>query len=175
MFSAVFWVLLRAIDTVNRPLNSKADISVQITHASRIKRNSIFLFSTIAVAVATHDASATAHLVNVGQPMNSFSPQTLTIAVGDTVTFVNKGGEHNVVADDNSFKCAMGCDGDGHGGSGDPSAAPWTATVTFSTPGDVGYYCAIHGQPGAGMFGTIHVQATTPVRLAIVRRRLIPR
>lgn len=130
-----------------------------------LKQTSVTLFSIVAGAMTMHDASATAHLVNVGQPMNSFAPQTLTIAVGDTVTFVNKGGEHNVVADDNSFRCAMGCDGDGHGGSGTPSSAPWTATVTFSTPGDVGYYCEIHGQPGAGMFGTIHVDATTPVRL----------
>jgi plastocyanin len=108
---------------------------------------------------------AAPHLVNVGPPQNSFTPQSLTITAGDTVTFVNKGGQHNVVADDNSFRCAMGCDGDGRGGSGVPSSAPWSVTITFSSAGDVGYYCEIHGQPGAGMFGTIHVTATTPVRL----------
>jgi plastocyanin len=122
-------------------------------------------FSILAGVFATQHVFAAPHLVNVGPPQNSFVPQSLTINVGDTVTFVNKGGQHNVVADDNSFRCAMGCDGDGHGGSGTPSSAPWTATVTFSTVGDVGYYCEIHGQPGAGMFGTIHVNATTPVRL----------
>jgi plastocyanin len=130
-----------------------------------VKRMSVLMFSIFAGTLATSNVSATPHLVNVGQPLNSFTPQTFTITAGDTVTFVNKGGEHNVVADDNSFRCAMGCDGDGHGGSGKPSAAPWTATVTFSTPGDVGFYCEIHGQPGGGMFGTIHVTATTPIRL----------
>ena len=32
-----------------------------------------------------------------------FQPESLTINAGDTVTFVNGGGFHNVVADDNSF------------------------------------------------------------------------
>src|SRR5699024_5914666 len=46
-------------------------------------------------------ASAANHVVNVGgttgggeyeYPVMSFSPQALTIAVGDSVTFVNRGG-----------------------------------------------------------------------------------
>lgn len=166
MCSAAFWDLSRGIDIVGRHFDSKVNTLMERNKSSRdVKRISMLLFSIFAGALATPDVWATAHLVNVGQPLNSFTPQSLTIAAGDTVTFVNKGGEHNVVADDNSFRCAMGCDGDGHGGSGKPSSAPWTATITFSTPGDVGYYCEIHGQPGAGMFGTIHVNATTPVRL----------
>ena len=32
-----------------------------------------------------------------------------------------------------SFRCAKGCDGDGHGGNGN-TATDWTATVTFPTP-----------------------------------------
>ena len=123
------------------------------------------LTSSVILTFAMQATFAAPHLVNVGQPEKSFSPQSLTIAVGDTVTFVNKGGQHNVVADDHSFRCAMGCDGDGHGGSGTPSNAPWTVTLTFSTSGDIGYFCETHGQPGSGMFGTIHVSATTPIRL----------
>jgi hypothetical protein len=78
---------------------------------------------------------------------------------GDTVTFLNLGGNHNVVADDGSFRCAHGCDGDGKGGNGNASGDLWVATITLNEPGMVGYFCEPHGSPGAGMFGTIHVLA----------------
>ena len=49
-----------------------------------------------------------------------FWPQTLIISVGQTVAFVyyadsTPTGLHNVVADDGSFRCARGCDGEGTG------------------------------------------------------------
>ena len=106
--------------------------------------------------------AAGAAIVNVGGSGNIFAPQALTINAGDSVTFVNKGGFHNVVADDGSFRCARGCDGDGHGGNGNASSLSWVATVTFDTPGTFGYFCEIHGMPGQGMFGTITVQGVTP-------------
>jgi plastocyanin len=111
--------------------------------------------------------AATAHadtvIVNVGgnQPP-TFSPQTISINVGDTVTFINKGGLHNVVADDSSFRCAHGCDGDGHGGNGAASSSTWVASISFTKAGKVGYYCEIHGAPGEGMFGTINVMGSQP-------------
>lgn len=105
------------------------------------------------------------HPVNVGDPNGlTFSPQTLNIAAGDTVTFTNGGGFHNVASDPGavtSFRCADGCDG--AGGNGDASSAAWSATVSFPTPGTVGYHCEIHGAPGQAMFGTINV--TIPVEL----------
>lgn len=109
-------------------------------------------------------ALATTYIVNVG-PGTSFSPETLTIAAGDTVKFTNHGGLHNVKADDNSFRCAHGCDGDGQGGSGAPSYDIWFANRTFTTSGTVGYYCETHGTATTGMRGTIIVQPTTPVEL----------
>ena len=110
-------------------------------------------------------AFAQAAIVNVGGTNLAFAPQTITITVGGTVTFVNKGGLHNVVADDGSFRCAHGCDGDGHGGNGNATSSNWVASVTFTQAGTVGYFCETHGAPGTGMFGTITVQAATPVRL----------
>jgi len=92
----------------------------------------------------------------------TFSPQLLTISAGDSVTFLNRGGYHNVVADDGSFRCAHGCDGDGKGGSGNASSSLWIVTRIFSEPGTVGYFCEPHGSPGSGMFGTIEVQAPAP-------------
>src|SRR5688500_18042786 len=91
-------------------------------------------------------------------PVMSFSPQALTIALGDTVTFVNAGGVHNVYAEDGSFRCAQGCDG--QGGNGALSGESWSATVAFDTPGSFPYICQAHA--GMGMRGTITVQGAAP-------------
>src|SRR5215469_8946656 len=62
-----------------------------------------------------------------GTAILAFSPSQLTITAGDSVTFQNLGGAaHNVHADDNSFRCANGCDG--QGGDGTPSSANWSFT-----------------------------------------------
>ena len=92
-------------------------------------------------------------------PILKFSPANVTIDVGDTVTFTNLGGisiPHNVHADDNSFRCANGCDGQ-QGGDGTPAANQWTATVTFANAGVVNYHCDIH--QSMGMVGSITVNA----------------
>ncbi|HEY8022291.1 MAG TPA: Calx-beta domain-containing protein [Thermoanaerobaculia bacterium] len=90
-----------------------------------------------------------------------FTPKQLTIHVGDTVTWTNTSGmTHNVRALDDSFRCANGCDGDGHGGNGDP-AGSWTFSRTFNTAGTVNYQCEIHG-PTYGMTGQIVVQPAAP-------------
>ena len=116
----------------------------------------------IALLCAHAGAQASTFIVNVGGGGNAFNPQTITINPGDSVTFINKGGFHNVVADDGSFRCAHGCDGDGHGGNGAASSSTWVASLTFDHPGTIGYFCEIHGAPGEGMFGTITVAAPPP-------------
>ena len=119
-----------------------------------------------ALGLASASAFAANHSVTVGAGGGlTFSPSTLSIAAGDTVTFSYAGGTapHNVRSDPTAvtqFRCANGCDG--AGGNGTPSASAWTATITFPTPGSVPFYCEIHGGPGgAGMSGTLTV--TTPV------------
>ena len=58
-------------------------------------------------------------------PNNTFSPQNLTIQAGDSVTWTNQGGLHNVRATSgDDFRCANGCDG--QGGNGDLSTAAWS-------------------------------------------------
>jgi plastocyanin len=113
----------------------------------------------LAALLSSPDVSAKQWFVQSGGSQVAFSPQFLTIQAGDTVTFLNLGGYHNVVADDGSFRCAHGCDGDGEGGSGNPTSDLWFATVAFPAPGTVGYFCEPHGSPGSGMFGSIIVQA----------------
>lgn len=127
----------------------------------RLKIPFAFFFLLTGCAVA----QAASVIVNVGgDNPPTFSPASITITKGDTVTFINKGGLHNVVADDGSFRCAHGCDGQ-PGGNGAASLSTWVVSLTFNTPGTIGYYCEIHGSPGQGMFGTIQVNAPTPVRL----------
>ena len=92
-----------------------------------------------------------------GQPA-CFMPAELAIDVGDTVEFYQYAdtiftGFHNVVADDGSFRCARGCDGEG--GDGTPVSdsscdaahysCVWNAVRlsfvrTFSQPGAIRYH-----------------------------------
>lgn len=111
-------------------------------------------------------ASATDHTVMVGGTGLVFTPSTLTIAVGDTVTFKNAGGVHNVVADDGTFHCANGCSdndsGYGYGGgAGSPNGTAWSFQTTYSSVGTFGYHCEMHGSAGSGMFGSVTVQAAS--------------
>jgi plastocyanin len=117
--------------------------------------NRIRLAAGIALALCAGFASAEDFIVTA-LPARVFDPPTLTINVGDTVTFVNGGGFHNVISGAGAvttFRCADGCDGDG--GNGDPSSDPWTATVAFPTAGSVPFECEVHA--GQGMTGTITV------------------
>lgn len=103
--------------------------------------------------------------VQVGGSRLEFQPRELTIAPGDTVTWSNLGGHHNVVADNGAFRCANGCDG--LGGNGAPSSQIWRATLSFPQAGRFGYFCEPHGQPGEGMYGTITVVGTPPLPVPI--------
>lgn len=113
------------------------------------------LLSTSGIAIAQ-----TTHFVDVFN--FGFSPSVLNINPNDTVTFTNTDGFHNVEATDNSFRCANGCDGDGMGGNGNPDSAPWTFSITFTTPNSViDYFCSIH----TSMTGRIIVGPELPIEL----------
>jgi plastocyanin len=74
-----------------------------------------------------------------------FSPASVTVAVGDTVTWHNSGqATHNATADDGSFKT--------------PNLNPGqSASHRFSTAGTFTYVCTIH----PNMHGTIRVLSAT--------------
>jgi plastocyanin len=78
-----------------------------------------------------------------------FVPKTISVDPGEQITFTNSGSvDHEVSADDGSF--ATG------------NIAPGNSkSVTIDAPGTYGYYCAYHGSPGSGMFGTIRVGGGT--------------
>ncbi len=106
-------------------------------------------------------ARAEEHTV-LALPNNTFDPAQLTIAPGDTVTWTNNGGFHNVRADDDSFRCANGCDDDK--GDGSPSTDAWSFSLVFTEIGAIPYYCEIHGGAGGvGMSGVVDVEDAGPI------------
>jgi plastocyanin len=74
---------------------------------------------------------------------STFSPATVTVRAGDTVTWVNQDPlDHDATANDGSWATPTF----GEGGSG---------AMTFQTVGSFPYYCTIHPE----MTGTVVVQA----------------
>ncbi len=72
----------------------------------------------------------------------SFSPASITVSVGDTITFTNRdGAPHTATAVDGSFSTATLRKGK-------------SETITFDTPGTFDFFCKIH----PGMKGQIIVQ-----------------
>ena len=102
---------------------------------------SLFLSMTLA-------AQAYAAEIQMGKDgMLVFAPCELTVAVGESVTFVNNElPPHNVVFTDHEELSHS-----------DLAFMPGeTFEVTFNEPGDYGFQCDPHA--GAGMKGVIHVQ-----------------
>ncbi len=92
---------------------------------------------------------AGAATVAVGVGDSNFDPATITVAVGDTVTWtVSSTMPHTVTADGGGFDS-------GPLGEGD------TFSFTFEEPGAYPYYCLFHGGPGGvGMSGVVVVEAS---------------
>jgi plastocyanin len=102
--------------------------------------------------VAAGGAGAADHLV-VASGM-TFTPSLVDVQVGDTVTWENQGGLHNVVAADLSFRCANGCDGQ-PGGNGNPATNAWSFTLEFNTGRDLAFACEVHA--AGGMVGLLQI------------------
>jgi len=81
---------------------------------------------------------------------NRFSPSTLMVTAGTTVTWewTDQTFAHNVVPDDGSTPAP----------SGSLVSGPHTYQYTFTTPGTFHYHCQAHG--GSGMVGTVTVTST---------------
>lgn len=75
---------------------------------------------------------------------NNFTPKTVTIRKGQSVTWTAKEGAHTVKADNGSFQ------------SGTLSAGK-SFSHTFDTPGTYGYHCTFHGSAGHDMAGKVIV------------------
>ena len=95
-----------------------------------------------ATVAATNTTGSTENQVNVSN--FQFSPSTLTVKVGTTVTWKGVSGSHTVTSDDSA---PMQFD--------QPISEGGTVTVTFTQAGTYEYHCSIH----ASMHGKIIVTA----------------
>ena len=131
--------------------------------AKRRRKAVLAACSAVVFGLSCPALAAAANHVVTAMPNLTFSPKTLTINAGDTVTFTNDGGFHNVASDPGAvtaFRCANGCDG--AGGNGSLSSAAWSATVTFPKAGSASFHCEAHGAAGGvGMSGTITIKGAT--------------
>jgi plastocyanin len=80
----------------------------------------------------------------------SFSPSTVRITPGETVTWNNTGGTHDVVFPDGFRQPPQ---------PANPGNA-WPVSRRFDTTGTFNYFCSVH--QGQGMVGTVIVEATPP-------------
>jgi plastocyanin len=90
----------------------------------------------------------------VATPSNLFTPKLVAVKPGETVTFTNQGGEHNVVWNDGGAPATPAEPED---------ASQWPPVVsrTFTRSGRFRYFCANHGDRNVnvGMYGYVYVNA----------------
>jgi hypothetical protein len=86
-----------------------------------------------------------------------YTPQTVTIPPGGTVTWTLAGGHHTVTSNSGLFRSGT---------------LRGSFSWTFPSAGTYGYHCNFHGSPGSGMYGTVIVgsgassAARRPIRWA---------
>jgi plastocyanin len=106
------------------------------------------------VGVAAGSVPALGGEATIGTEGNSFTPATVTVDVGSTVTVTNSNGgsaPHNLIWED------------GAPGIASPSTATWSSARAFSAVGDFRFYCSVHGDTGGvGMAGLVRVQQPPP-------------
>lgn len=115
---------------------------------NKIRLYKIGVFSLLAGMLSFASLAQQTHIIMVGpNSSNTFSPADLTVAMGDTILFQWKSGNHPTQSDDAvtipNFKM-------------DASNTSHKVLVNFS--GSVRYYCTAHGGTGGtGMSGVINV------------------
>jgi plastocyanin len=116
------------------------------------------LLLTVAILLSNF-SFATNHTVStIGM---TFNPNALTINIGDSVTFINTGGFHNVNGTTATFP-------NNPAGFSNPTgvSSGWTYLHVFTTPGTYNYQCDPHIP---GMVGTIIVQpSSSPTITSII-------
>ena len=101
----------------------------------------------LAIAALMVAPASAADETVTAQPSQVWAPDEVTIDMGDTVTWRNAGGFHNVEFDDGSFRDPA-----------EPDTSAWTAERTFDAPGTFRYHCGFHG---SAMSGVVRVRDAT--------------
>ena len=126
------------------------------TNVTQLRRIQILGFQLILASFFAPVIAQTAHTVDVTS--NIFTPDQLTISVGDTVIWTNSQGNHNVNGTQSSFPSNPESFGNEVG-------AGWTFSHIFTMPGTYDYRCDPH--VGWGMFGRVVVEESVASLLTI--------
>jgi plastocyanin len=122
-----------------------------LTRSHLVLRGWALLVSLAVLLVSAGGASAADQTVTA-QSTNTFNPSTVTINPGDTVTWNNSGGTHNVVFTDGLFTMPISPVA--------PGSTAWPVARTFNSLGTFSYFC---GNPAhTGMDGAVSVNAAPP-------------
>ena len=124
-----------------------------------MKTNKLFLM--LLTCLFASSLSATIYTVNSGYAY--YSPNSLTINLGDTVEWINEGGTHDVNANINTLT--------GTSFNNPVSFQSNTTSVTgaiihtqvFNVPGNYSYDCSVYGHAAAGMVGSITVTPSNTI------------
>jgi plastocyanin len=110
-------------------------------HPSRLLV-AVLLLSLFALALPAPAATFIVRLSN-----NVFTPNDLSINVGDTVRFINDAGFHDVRADDGSY-------------GNTPASAGWQFDHLYADAGEFRVYCTVHSTPGADINSNMNARIT---------------
>jgi plastocyanin len=116
-------------------------------------RRLVLFLAAAAIPLAAPSAIAANRSV-VATPANTFNPKLSAVKPGETVTFTNSGGEHNVVWNDGGAP-PMPAQAE------DASQWPPVVSRSFTRPGRYRFFCALHGDRTAnfGMYGYVYVNS----------------
>jgi plastocyanin len=117
------------------------------TNVTPLLRNLAAGFLLLLAALILPVSAQTSHVVNVTS--NVFTPDELTISVGDTVIWTNSEGNHNVNGTQTTYPSNPESFGNAVG-------AGWTFSHVFTQPGKYDYQCDPH--VGWGMVGKVEVK-----------------
>tara|TARA_B100001287_G_scaffold271925_1_gene272892 strand:+ start:5111 stop:5599 length:489 start_codon:yes stop_codon:yes gene_type:complete len=111
----------------------------------------------------------TSHIVNTG--MLYFNPYELNISTGDTVYWINEGGNHNVNFDINTLT------GLSFNNPESFVSTPTTSTdiysYVFTISGTYNYDCSVYGHAAGGMTGKIIVNNANSINDQIFTKKII--
>ena len=100
-----------------------------------------------------------------------YSPQLLTINVGDTIKWINDGGFHNVNFDVNSITAASFNNPVSFAST--PTNDVEMYTYVFSVAGNYDYDCSVGSHAANGMVGTIIVNAASSLENLSVSNKIL--
>jgi plastocyanin len=116
-------------------------------------RRLVLFLAAAALPLAAPSAIAANRSV-VATPANTFNPKLSAVKPGETVTFTNSGGEHNVVWNDGGAPPTPAQ-------AEDASQWPPVVSRSFTRSGRYRFFCALHGDRTAnfGMYGYVYVNS----------------